>query len=194
MTLQRAREVHAYPSPHSTLRASYKFQHDLVEAQHPTMPWRGKKKSHHQIGTPATVKSIASASYTTCQLVHSRPFTMKVWGGPTGGDLISPIEAVCVEWCTFVVVGTTVLIVPFCMTVHVNESDVAAVLWGCPSVDKLSVNVVSGASEAEGVGDASVAVTKVVGRLEPKRLLMTSEGTMDPGRTVTLPAASVAEK
>lgn len=107
---------------------------------------------------------------------------------------MSPIEAVCVDWCTFVVVGTTVLVVPFCMTVHVNRSDVAAVLSVCPSFVVLSVHVVSGASEAEGVGDASVAVTKVVGRLEPKRLLMMSEGTMDPGRTVTLPAASVAEK
>lgn len=44
------------------------------------------------------------------------------------------------------------------------------------------------------VGDASVAVTRIVGRLEPNRLLATSEGTIDSGRTVTLPAASVVEK
>lgn len=92
----------------------------------------------------------------------------------------------------FVVVGTTVLVVPFCVTVHVKGS--AVVMPECTEV-VLSVKVSGAPPFSEmGVGDGSVAVTSTVGRLEPIKLLITSEGTIDPGRTVTLPAASVAEK
>lgn len=96
-----------------------------------------------------------------------------------------PAEAVCDAWWTFVVVGTTVLVVPFCVIVHVKGSEV--ILPDGP-------NVVLSVHSELGVGEGSVAVTRTVGRLEPRRLLSTSEGTIEPGRTVTLPAASVAEK
>lgn len=79
-------------------------------------------------------------------------------------------------------VGITALVVPFCVTMG---SDAVLLPSEAASVVVLSVH------DGACVGDASVAVTRTVGRL---RLLIRSEGTMELGSTVTLPAASVAEK
>lgn len=42
-----------------------------------------------------------------------------------------------------------------------------------------------------GSGGESVSVSKVVGMIDPERLVITSEGTMDPGRDSVVPAESV---
>lgn len=147
---------------------------------------------HHLTMVPVTVQSIKSQDWAILSANTSPTLSvrMRLTKPPkrTKGNLMDdPAEAVCDDWWTSVVVGTTVLVVPFCVMVHVKGSTVVV-------LDEPHAVLSSVHPSKEGVGDGSVAVTRTVGRLEPRRLLRMSEGTMEPGRTVTLPAASVAEK